>query len=156
MKRIFYLLALFFCFTSCEEWFYSEYTAYNKSSYTVEFSIEGDYRTLAPGKSFSEKRYNCPDVKLLNDVPVKVSAGHSSVYFEDIIEKTYNLQIYNSLNEKVIIVIGKHELEVDSYSTSNVILNSKNISDIYIENKPAYKVNYTIAFENEIYYIRVY
>ena len=122
----------------------------------VEFTIDGDYRTLEPGKSFTEKRYTGPDVILLNDVPVKVYPGFARVHFENIIEKIYSLNIYNSLNETIIINIGNQEFEITSYSTLNVVLNSNTIYELYIKDKPAYKVQYTNSFENDIYYIRIY
>lgn len=158
MKKYCFILVLGLClflFSSCEL-FLSTYTAINDSSYTVEFSLDGDYKTLDAGKQFTEKRYNNAKVELLNDVPVTVNSGYNSVTFKDLTTIEYEVYVKNILSETVILKIGNIEKEIASGNEINFKTTSISPISVQLKKEPNYEISYTKNFVESIYYILIY
>lgn len=160
---LFFILSLFL-FSSCEQIFLTTYTAINNSNYDVEFSLDGDYKTLNAGGRFTEKRYNNAKVELLNDVPVTVNASYNSVVFKNKEIQNITLKIKNNLEEPIILKsdttnIDNIEVESKDELTISVTCDADFISElsVYLKNSPNYKVGYTYNYNKseEIYYIWV-
>lgn len=157
MKKIFFLIFALFVFMLCScDVFLSTYTAINNSSYTVEFTIDGDYKILAASESFTEKRYNSAKVELLNDVPVTVNAGFDSVIFENKTTIKYSISVLNSLTKPVILQIGTVFKEIQP--NEEIFLETDLISPILLSLKdnPNYEIPYTIELKDSVYYICIH
>lgn len=169
MKKYFFLVFTLFTFTffSCKNSLYISYKAQNKSSYNVEFTLDGDYKTLNAGESFIEKRLDSATVELLNNVPVNFTSNYASVIFSDKTLQNITLSVKNNSKEAVVLdfSIGNIEkVEVDSStektftfsaieaSSSDDVFSSLNV---YLKDSPNYKVNFTFNKNSDIYYILI-
>lgn len=167
-KNIFLVFTFFtFTFFSCKNSLYISYKAQNKSSYNVEFTLDGDYKTLNAGESFVEKRLDSATVELLNNVPVNFTSNYASVIFSDKTLQNITLSVKNNLSEAVVLDfsienIGKVEVERLSEKTFTFSAIEVSSSDdvfssltIFLKSSPNYKVNFTLNKNADIYYILI-
>lgn len=169
MKKIFFLVFTLFTFTffSCKNSLYISYKAQNKSSYNVEFTLDGDYKTLNAGESFIEKRLDSATVELLNNVPVNFTSNYASVIFSDKTLQNITLRVKNNSKEAVVLdfSIGNIEkVEVESSSEKTFTFSAIEASssddvfsslNVYLKDSPNYKVNFTLNKNSDIYYILI-
>ena len=157
MKKLLFLIFTLsvFVFSSCDL-FLSTYTAINNSSYTVDFTIDGDYKTLNAGERFTEKRYNNAVVELLNDVPVTVNAGFDSVTFEDKKIIKYSIVVMNSFSKPVILQIGTIYKEISSQEELSFKTDSIYPIHVSLKDNQNYEIPYTQNIKDSVYYIFIH
>lgn len=168
MKKLLFLIFTLsvFVFSSCENVLPVSYKMENNSSYTVEFTLDGENRSLNAGESSTEKRSPNPTVTLTNNVPVYFYANYASVYFENKTLQTVKISVKNTLSEVVVLdfnIQNIDNVEIDkmsekSFTLSDIEINSKDniFSNLTAKLKDSnYNVNYTLNENNGIYYILI-
>lgn len=107
MRKIKFLFAFLFVFSfffvSCDSFQEHNHSFYNGSSYTVVFSIPSYEvtKTLDPGEAFEFTMYNDNEIKIVNNIPVKINYHNGyDYYFMDLELDNYNYEILNdNVNE---------------------------------------------------------
>lgn len=147
--------------------FFLQTKAVNNSSYTVEFKLDGDLRSLNSGESFVEKRFDSATVEIVNNVPVYFIANYADVIFKDKILQTVNVSVKNLLPEDIVLdfhIAGINNLDVEkssekTFTLSDIEIDSKeNIFSnltVYLKNSSDFETNYKLKEDTGIYYILI-
>lgn len=163
------VLISFLCVSifSCKHSLHISYKAVNNSSYTVEFKLDGDLRSLNSGESFIEKRLDSATVELVNNIPVYFIANYADVIFKDKILQTVNVSVKNLLAEDVILdfhIAGINNVDIEksnekTFTLSDIEIDSQesifsNLT-VYLKNSSKFEANYTLKEKDGIYYILI-
>lgn len=163
IKRILCLLALVFCFTSCQDPItFSGFYIKNNSSQDCSFSLDNkNYNLAAASEIIYDVKENSKfvlDVSNHQTFTQKTSYLVNETLYTLITIKDlplYNISIYNTLNDILEITIGNDVIEVEANTTKNVSLYDNSVSSVHLKNS-SYKLNYTHTISNGIIYIKVY